>query len=63
MLQELGWSKDDYNTGIREEAVTAAFHEYEDLLKEELADGRAPEDAKAKLRRFRTQAAIDPQVT
>jgi hypothetical protein len=40
MLQQLGWTKYDFDTGIREEAVTDAFAAYENLLKTELSTGK-----------------------
>ena len=39
MLQQLGWTKYDFDTGIHEEAVTDAFAAYENLLKSELSTG------------------------
>ncbi|KAG5177599.1 hypothetical protein JKP88DRAFT_350710 [Tribonema minus] len=59
MLLDLGWTRSDYTTGYQRKAITSAFAAYEDLLHQELKNGRLNEEGRARLRRFRSQSNID----
>lgn len=61
MLNQLGWSKQEYAAGYHHDSITKAFAKYEEMLAKSLAGKKLSDENRVALRRFRVQNGIDPQ--